>query len=611
MAYRLQPNAILLLGASLVLVVFGGCVTHSTTPSEVASSTQLEQFLEAVFEARLARSPELQTRLGIKTDYGAWDSRTELAARRALETEREFLDEMRQQFSFERLSAADQLNYRLYEFDVELREARYPWRHHSYALDHRYGMHTNAPSFLINSHRIDTVEDAEAYIARVHGLKPLFEQIAGQLRMAAGKGVVPPQLVFDPAIAAAKNVISGAPFSAGTPDSALRADFKSKLDARDLDNRTQTRLLASLDAALIESAQPAYLGLINTLSLLKARAGGDRGVWALPDGDEYYALTLRRHTTTQLGADEIHDIGLREVARIHNEMRQIMGVVGFAGDLQAFFEFTRVDPQFFYSNDATGRARYLAEARAYIDAMRERLPELFSVFPKGQLIVKRVETFREQSAGRAFYGRPSADDSKPGIYYANLYQMNRMPVYQMQALAYHEGIPGHHMQIAIQQELERLPRFRRFGRITAFSEGWGLYSEWLPTQIGAYEDPYSDFGRLAMELWRACRLVVDTGIHARQWTRDEGIRYLLENSPNPEGDAINAIDRYLVNPGQATAYMMGKLTIMKLRQQAEAALGDRFDVRRFHDAVLANGPLPLAVLEQQIDLYINQQLTSN
>ena len=287
-------------------------------------------------------------------------------------------------------------------------------------------------------------------------------------------------------------------------------------------------------------------------------------------------------------------------------MTTIKNQVGFDGTLQEFFVYMRSDPdnKFSYPNTDAGRAAYLDEAVAIIETMKGRLDELFYTKPKAALIVKRVEPFREKAAGKAFYQRPALDGSRPGTYYANLYDMANMPIYQMEALAYHEGIPGHHMQRALSQELEGLPSFRVYGSATAYTEGWGLYSEFIPKEMGFYDDPYSDFGRLAMELWRAARLVVDTGIHDKQWTRQEAVDYLLTNTPNPEGDCRSAIDRYIVMPGQATAYKIGMLKILELRARAQEALGDDFDIRGFHDVILANGPVPLAILEENIDLWI-------
>jgi len=303
-------------------------------------------------------------------------------------------------------------------------------------------------------------------------------------------------------------------------------------------------------------------------------------------------------------ADEIHALGLSEVARIHAEMTAIKDAVGYEGDLNAFFDHLRTSPEFYYENTDEGRAAYLKEATAIIDDMRENLPSAFNTFPKADLIVKRVEPFREKSAGKAFYQRPAIDGSRPGTYYANLYNMADMPIYQMEALAFHEGIPGHHMQLAIAQELENVPQFRKFSRFTAYTEGWGLYSEFLPKEMGYYKDPYSDFGRLAMELWRAARLVVDTGLHHKKWTRQEAIDYLMQNTPNPEGDCRKAIDRYIVMPGQATAYKIGMLKILEVRESAKSGMGDAFNLGDFHDVVLASGPVPLSILEERINAWV-------
>jgi uncharacterized protein (DUF885 family) len=285
-------------------------------------------------------------------------------------------------------------------------------------------------------------------------------------------------------------------------------------------------------------------------------------------------------------------------------MRGIMQKVKFEGSLQAFFLFMRNDDQFYYANTDEGRQRYMTEAKDFIDKMETTLPAYFGLTPKARMVVKRVEAFREQSAGKAFYQSPSKDGSRPGTYYANLFDMRSMPTYQMEALAYHEGIPGHHMQRAIAQELEGIPEFQKYVNFTAYTEGWGLYSEELGKDMGFYADPYSDFGRLAMELWRACRLVVDTGIHEMQWSREKAIQYLIDSTPNPEADSVKAIERYIAMPGQATAYMIGKLKIMELRDRAQTELGDKFEYPDFHDTILKNGPVPLTVLEENVNKWI-------
>jgi uncharacterized protein (DUF885 family) len=289
-------------------------------------------------------------------------------------------------------------------------------------------------------------------------------------------------------------------------------------------------------------------------------------------------------------------------------MRKIMEKVGFKGDLQAFFKFMREDPQFYLPQTEEGQQKYLAMATQIVDDMKKRLDELFITKPKADIVVKAVEKFRESSAGKAFYNQPAPDGSRPGMFYVNLANMKDNPTYELESLAHHEGIPGHHMQIAIAQELKGIPKFRKFGgRYTAYSEGWGLYSELTPKEIGMYQDPYSDFGRLSLELWRAGRLVVDTGIHAKRWTRQQAIDYLKQNTPNAETDCIDSINRYIVMPSQATAYKIGMLKILELREKAKKELGAKFDLRQFHEVVLTNGPVPLDILEELVNAWVKSK----
>jgi uncharacterized protein (DUF885 family) len=468
------------------------------------------------------------------------------------------------------------------------------------------GLQSQLPAFMINTHRVNSLADAEAYIARLRGVKARFAQAIELMNAAEAKGALPPRFVFPYVISDARNVITGAPFTPAA-DSPLWADFKAKVATLELDDVTRERLLVEGEAALKESVLPAYQALIAHAEAAEARAGTDDGIWRTENGARYYDFLLAGYTTTTMTASEIHELGLAEVARIQTEMRAIMTQVGFSGDLQQFFEWLRTEPRFYYPETTEGKEAYLREATRLIDGMRERLPELFRTLPKAPMIVKAVEPFRERSAGKAFYQRPSQDGTRPGVYYANLYRMADMPKYEMEALAYHEGIPGHHMQLAIAGELEELPRFRRFGGFTAYSEGWGLYTERLPKELGFYQDPYSDFGRLVMELIRAVRLVVDTGLHAKQWTREQVIEYHLANLPMTRDAATKATERYIVMPGQATAYTVGMLKILELRRKSEEALGERFDIRDFHDVILRSGPLPLDLLEEQVEAWIRSQ----
>ena len=567
-------------------------------------AVRANEFFEAAYDAGLALSPMSQSYLGIKDDYDKWDDFSDQSSQQWLDLLTGQRDELVGSIDVEGLPQQERLSYELFLRDVEKAEQGFPFRFHNYPVNQMGGYQQSLPAFMINIHRVDDLADANAYVARLEKWETAFDQIIEGLRMRAEKGIVAPRFVYPYVLQDSRNVISGRTFDDSDEDSTLLADFKAKIQPLDLAAADQIALIERAERALLNQVRPAYEKLIATVEALQQRATDDDGAWKFPDGDAYYQLALEQMTTTDLTADEIHQLGLDEVARIHDEMRTIMGQVEFQGSLQDFFAFMRDDPQFYYEDTAEGRAAYLAAAEQLIRAMEADLDQVFISKPKAPLTIKAVEPFREKSAGKAFYQRPAPDGSRPGTYYANLYRMGDMPTYQMEALAYHEGIPGHHLQIAVAQELTGIPRFRRFGGYTAYVEGWGLYSELLPKEMGRYENPYSDFGRLAMELWRACRLVVDTGIHAKRWPRQQAIDYLAQNTPNPQGDIVKAIERYIVMPGQATAYKIGMLKILELRQRAAQALGERFDIRLFHEAVLGSGPLPLTVLETRIDSYI-------
>lgn len=592
-------------------IVLSACDGGSGTSGEAvqvdeaarqAQSEKLATFFEAAFDEHLNRSPMQKSFYGIKDDNDKWDDLSDAFATEELEITKRQLGEL-QAFDFDLMSEQEQLSYRLFELQAERAIRNFEFRNHSYPVNQMRGWHTLIPTFLANMHRVDNESDAEAYIARLNGVQGLMEQVLTNLRTRQDMGIVPPKFVFPLVIDASRNVIDGAPFGDGE-DSPIMADFRKKVAELDISEDQKAALLARASEALTSSVGPAYEALIAFLEAQEEIATADDGVWKFPDGEAFYALRLENYTTTDLSADEIHQLGLTHVARIHGEMEAIKEAVGFEGTLQEFFVFMREDPQFYYADSDEGRAAYLARATDIIDTMKATIPEYFGVLPEADLVVRRVEEFRENSAGKAFYQRPALDGSRPGTYYANLKEMADMPKYQMEALAYHEGIPGHHLQIAISQELTGVPRFQKLTGFTAYSEGWGLYSEELAKDMGFYGDPYSDFGRLAMELWRACRLVVDTGIHSKKWTRQQAIDYLVQNTPNAETDATTAINRYIVMPGQATAYMIGKLKIKELREFARAELGEGFSMSGYHDEVLRHGPVPLNILEENINAWV-------
>jgi len=565
--------------------------------------TKFYDFAEAYFQTAVDRSPSFQGYLGIKKDTDKWDNLSEAYAKEEHALTQQNLTILKT-IDYAALSEKAQLSYTLLKQALERDIFEYQFRDHTYPINTMFGTHTELPTFLINYHQVDTIEDAKSYISRLNKVGAQIDQLIINLQRRQDKGIMPPQFVFPVVIPATKNVVTGAPFTDAETDSPVFADFRKKVAASSIPDEAQAGLIAEAKETLKTSFKAGYDRLIAFLEMQETAATTDDGVWKFPDGEAFYNAMLSRFTTTNLTATEVHQIGLDNVNRIHGEMQEIMAKVGFEGSLQDFFVFMREDKQFYYDDTDEGHTAYMASATAAIDAMREALPNYFGILPKADLVVKRVEPFREKSSGLAFYNAPSQDGSRPGTYYANLVDMAQMSTYQMEALAFHEGLPGHHMQIAIAQELEGVPMFQKFIDFTAFTEGWGLYSEMLGKDMGFYKDPYSDFGRLSMELWRACRLVVDTGLHAKRWTRQQAMDYLTANTPNAPGQIETSINRYIVMPGQATAYMIGKLKITELREWSRAELGQAFDIRDFHDEVLKNGAVPLDILEQNIQKWV-------
>ena len=575
------------------------------------ATTRLNGWLETRFDAWLAASPMQQSALGLKTNADKWDDLAPARFAADLARADKDLTDLRDNFSGDTLSAEGRLSYQLYEYESEKRIADSGWRLYDYPVNQQSGWQQQIASFLINIHRVDTIEDAQAYIARLGGVGALLDQVMANMRESEAKGVLAPRFVYGHVIRDCRNLLAGAPFGPGF-DSPLYADFTAKLDGFKADRVFKQALRADAAQALSDVVGPAYRKLIGLVESQMARAGADDGAWRLPDGEAYYAHQLKYATTTAMTAAEVHAFGLDEVARIHGEMRTLMGKAGmskvdFTGDLPAFFALLKSDPKFRYPQTAAGKAAYLARTREIIAAMDARVLEAFSRKPMGELVVQAVPAFREQSATSAFYQGPGAYDGRPGTYFVNTYDMAALPIYEMEAIAYHEAVPGHHLQVSFARELSDLPRFRRFsGSFIAYSEGWGLYCERLAKDMGFYQDPYADFGRLSSELWRACRLVVDTGIHSPEtkWSREKAIAYLQDTTPNTAGDIINSVERYIVAPGQAAAYKVGMARILDLRESAKTRLGEKFDLRAFHDVVLGHGTVPLTLLGDAVEAWV-------
>ena len=570
-----------------------------------ADDPQLAAFFKEYDEAELALSPLSQAYRGIRDeDYDDWDQFTDAAALADRELTRRYAAEMQRRFDRASLSPDDRLSYDLFLYRNARFESVFPYRDYGYVFDQMNGAQSEGPAFLINIHKVETVDHAEDYVARLSGMARYLDQAVAEAKERQALGVLPPKWVFPYVIADSRNVVTGAPFTAGE-DSALWADFKGKVEKLDADAATKQRLLESARGALINEVLPAYQRLIALAEQQQQAAGTADGIWRFPNGAAYYQTLLKYYTTTDLTPDQIHQLGLDQVARIHGEMNQIKERVGFEGSLRDFFAHMRTSKQFYYPDTEAGRQMYLSESQEAFDQAMAAVPRFFGRTPKAPLLVKPVEPFREESAGKAFYQDPPPDGSRPGIYYVNLADMNNMPSTEVEALFCHEGIPGHHLQGALLSELGgEVPPFRQFSGYTATDEGWGLYAEKLCKEMGLYEDPYRDFGRLQLELHRAIRLVVDSGIHHKRWSREQAIDYVENNSADAPGGIVKAIERYVVYPGQATAYMVGKLKIEELRAKAQAALGNKFDIRGFHDTVLLAGSMPLGMLEQRVDAWI-------
>ncbi|GAB5381341.1 MAG: DUF885 domain-containing protein [Aliiglaciecola sp.] len=597
------------------VVFLMGCTTETPSPlssqkaasqkaaSETASAAvdasqdeRLNAFFEQIFERDIANSPNRQTFLGLKTDrQGEWTDISDDYASQQLAIRKADLAVLTSDFDYATLSEESQLSYDIFKFNLEQSIEDAQFRRHFYVVDQFRGQFTGPLSLLQNNHKIDTRQDAIDYISRIQGLEGLMNEMVKQSKDREAFGVIVPKFAFQAMIADITSIIEQSP---------LKDDFSQKVSQLDISDDEKNALIKQANEAIEGAFKRGYSALLNEVTRLSKVQDKTQGVWALPDGDKFYQNRIRHHTNLELSAEHIHDFGQADVERIHQEMREIMQKVEFEGSLQDFFAFVRNDPNNFYPNNDAGREAFLDDARNETAEIFKVAPQFFKRLPKAELDVRRVEPWRENSTSIAFYNRPSMDGSRPGIYYANLADMTGVQKYVFKAITFHEGVPGHHFQLAMAQELEGVPNFRRFGGGSAYVEGWALYAEKLAKEMGFYTDPLHDFGRLQNELWRSVRLVTDTGIHAKKWTREQTIEYFVKNTPLSEQDIVTEVERYFVNPGQALGYKMGMEKILELRGKAQSELESKFDVREFHDAVLSKGPMPLPILAEQIGRYI-------
>jgi uncharacterized protein (DUF885 family) len=589
----------------------------SPAAEELNATEKLNQWLDGQYENELSFSPEKRSRLGDKTDYDQLSDYSLEAQAAVLDWRRASIEQMHTEFVYDNLSADGKLSYDMWEFSLEQAEAAAPFANYGYVFG-RGGSHSGVPSFLISYHQVDDVGDMQAYLARLKDIDRVFDQLLERAQAAADNGILQPRFGFDSAISEIQRVTAGVPFNASdeSPNSPIWVDIQTKLEnlvqRQVIDSNTAQTYLTEARGILSGEVMASYQKVLNWLQQNRNYASKEsEGVWALPNGEEYYNHRLKRMTTVDLSADEIHNIGLDEVGRLRSEMEVIKNQVGYKNSLEDFFVFMREDSQFYYPNTDEGRQAYLDVNNEYLDFIRQKLPNYFGLLPKADLVMKRVESFREQAGGAQHYRSGSPDGARPGVFYSHMADMATLAKFQIEDIAYHEGSPGHHMQISIQQELTDVPRFRTQYRTTAYTEGWGLYAEWLAKEMGGFDDPYSDFGRLAGEIWRAVRLVVDTGIHSKRWSEDRAVKYFLDNTPIPEGAVRSEVQRYFANPGQAAAYKIGMINFQEARANAEKKLGDKFDIKQFHDVVLGAGALPMPMMHDRVERWVEESLAIN
>ena len=586
----------------------------AVTAEQIAAETaRLNDWFESQYETQLAFSPIQQTFQGKSENQDRLDDFSLEAQMAQLNWQRASVAEMKASFDYEKLTADAKISYDIWAYQLEAAERANEFRTNAYIFNQMTATHAFFPQLLIAFHRVQTAEDMENYIARIRGTEVALDQLITLSKEAAATGVRPPRFSFESVIDSARQIITGAPFTDAENDSSIWADAKSKIatlqEAGTIDATQAEALTSAAREALLANWMPAYERLIAWQQEDMSNASEQsQGVASLPNGTAFYNERLANQTTTALTAEEVHQLGLEEVARLRAEMETIKNSVGFDGDLKAFFTMLREskdDRTHYYPNTDEGRQGYIDDATAAIENIKSKLPDYFGILPKADLEVRRVEPFREQAGAAQHYFPGTPDGSRPGVYYAHLLDMGAMPKGELEVIAYHEGLPGHHMQISIQQELESVPTFRTQVGFNAYAEGWGLYAEILATEMeGTYTDPYSDFGRLGSEMWRAIRLVLDTGLHAKGWSEEQAVQYFMGNSATPEAQARSEVQRYMVLPGQATSYKIGMIKIQELRRNAEAALGDKFDIKGFHDTVLGGGSVPLNVLERMVDQWV-------
>lgn len=599
---------------------------HTTESGKIISQEQREQsnqFIQTLvddyYQYTLAESPNLRLRLGIRQSNDLLPAEWDDISKQASEEHHAKIQEFKQKLNnidFDALDLTQRTNAEIFALQLNNSLEFYKYRDHDYPLSQMGGMHTYVTQVLINQQSINSIADAHQYIKRVRGVKNLFKELNNNLIASEKAGALPPKFVFKKVIEASENVIHGIPFkqTSKVKESPIWNDFTQKISKLDMYPESRNVLEYKLKRALLRQLLPAYKKVIATLYQHQAKAPKFIAAKDLKDGQKYYQQLLQYHTGTQLTADEIHQIGLNEVARIQTQIRELAPELGYQAtdktEMKELFAWIENNTSKFESESDSLDSNNLDSSnldgsnQEFIDYQKQQLniinallPAYFDELPSAPIVIKPVEEYRQMSSPIAFYQSPSLDGKRPGIYYVNTSRKNDLPKYRLAALTFHEALPGHHLQIATALENKALADFRRLSHHTAYSEGWALYAEKLALEMDAYSTAEDKYGQLILELWRAARLVIDTGLHAKGWSFDQALEYRLANTPFSEQDSQHALQRYLVMPGQATSYKIGQMEFERLRKQMELKHGSQFNLAKFHSFVLQQGSMPLSVLE--------------
>lgn len=567
----------------------------------------IRHFYERTFVKYALKSPETITQLGIPVLYD-WtkdklDDISDASQWKEFEQSKKDYAALLS-YNFEKQSPDNQLNTKILRAYMKSGIDGEAFFYHGYPVNQFFGIQSGLPTLLTTNHKLKSKSDIKAYISRLEGFEPKFDQVLEGLKIREQKGIIPPKFVIERVLDEMKGFIGK-----GVENNVLFTNFRDKiagiegLSAEEKSDYTQ-QVAQTIQTTVFK----AYQNLIDYHEMLNAKATTDDGVWKLPDGDAYYRYLLNVYTTTDLSPEDVYQTGLNEVDRISKEMWTILKNEGYTDTtttLGAIIQGLNKEERFLFPENDSGRTMVLAEYQHILDEANKGLNPAFDIRPKASLTVERVPEFAETGAAKGQCLPPKMDGSKGGVFMTNLRKVSEHPKYGMKTLAYHEGIPGHHFQLGIQMELKGLPVFRTVIPFTAYVEGWALYAEQLAYELGYYKnDPFGNLGRLQEEMFRACRLVVDAGIHYKKWTRDEAIKYMVDHTGLSESEMVTEVERYIVLPGQACAYKIGMIKILELREITKQALGDKFDLREFHRVILANGAVPLDVLAEIVQDYI-------